>query len=380
MIEELVPITVYTMNLRMYPTKKQRKIIDGNIRALEKACNKTVYDMFTYKTNTTEKPDSENKENFVHFPDITSMKKKKHLDYLRNTCPELANVPASSLSNGKISVFDDISKRLAAQASDKNEKKSINGNGNGAMRPIEYSKPVYYNKKHPKKSYKYQDRMSKIILTDNPNVIKFNLAKVGTVKTRGLKGYAKILRFGENGQYDFYEFINNKLFMNEKGSEKMIFVTVKKDNCGDYFLQLCFSKIKMFKIIKIEKNRDQVGIDVGVSSLMTLSNGKKYDNPRFKNGKDNSVKKHRVALHKKLSRKYGFANKKFRDDYKEVKNKENIFLKPSKKYLETQNKISKLERKVARKRKHHMENIVLDIVRKYDYIAIETLSVKSMYT
>ena len=61
----------------------------------------------------------------------------------------MSNVPASSLSNGKISVFDDISKGLAAQVSDKNEKKSINGNG--AMRPIEYSKPVYYNKNIQKK-------------------------------------------------------------------------------------------------------------------------------------------------------------------------------------------------------------------------------------
>lgn len=135
MIEELVPITVYTMNLRMYPTKEQQKIIDGNIRALEKACNKTVYDMFTYKTNTTEKPDSENKENFVHFPDITSMKKKEHLNYLRNLYSELNNVPASALSNSKMSVFSDLSKRLAAQVSDKNKNKSINGNG--AMRPVE---------------------------------------------------------------------------------------------------------------------------------------------------------------------------------------------------------------------------------------------------
>ena len=134
-----------------------------------------------------------------------------------------------------------------------------------------------------------------------------------------------------------------------------------------------------FKVIKKEESRKEVEIDVGVGSLMTLSNGEKYDNPRFKNGKNNDVKKHRVALYKKLSREYGFANEKFRNDYKEIKNKENIFLKPSKKYLETQNKISKLERKVARKRKHHMENMVLDIVRKYDYIAIETLSVKSMY-
>ncbi|GAA6275861.1 hypothetical protein F170042I7_20470 [Blautia caecimuris] len=378
MIEELVPITVYTMNLRMYPTKEQQKIIDGNIRALEKACNKTVYDMFTYKTNTTEKPDSENKENFVHFPDITSMKKKEHLNYLRNLYPELNNVPARALSNAKMSVFNDLSKRLAAQVSDKNKNKAINGNG--AMRPVEKSKPVYYNKKHPKRSYKYQEIMSKIKLTDNPNVMKFNLAKVGIIKTRGLKGYSELLRFGENGEYNFYDFIDNKLFLNEKGQAKQIFTTVKKDNCGDYFLQLCLSGIKMFKVIKREEKRKQVGIDVGVGSLMTLSNGEKYDNPRFKNGKDNSIKKHRIALYKKLSREYGFANEKFRNDYKEKKNKENIFLKPSKKYLETQNKISKLERKVARKRKHHMENMVLDIVRKYDYIAIETLSVKSMYT
>lgn len=377
MIEELVPITVYTMNLRMYPTKEQRKIIDGNIRALEKACNKTVYDMFTYKTNTTEKPDSENKENFVHFPDITSMKKKEHLNYLRSLYPELNNVPARALSNAKMSVFNDLSKRLAAQVSDKNKNKAINGNG--AMRPVEKSKPVYYNKKHPKRSYKYQEIMSKIKLTDNPNVMKFNLAKVGIIKTRGLKGYSELLRFGENGEYNFYDFIDNKLFLNEKGQAKQIFTTVKKDNCGDYFLQLCLSGIKMFKVIKREEKRKQVGIDVGVGSLMTLSNGEKYDNPRFKNGKDNSIKKHRIALYKKLSREYGFANEKFRNDYKEIKNKENIFLKPSKKYLETQNKISKLERKVARKRKHHMENMVLDIVRKYDYIAIETLSVKSMY-
>lgn len=376
MVKELKPISVYTMNLRMYPTKEQREIIDTNIRALEKACNKTVYDMFTYKTNTIEKPDSENKDCFVHFPDIKSMLKKKHLDYLRETIPELKNVPASAMS-GKMSVFNDLSKRLAAQVSDKNKNKAINGKG--AMRPIEKSKPVYYNKKHPKRSYKYQETISKIKLTDNPNVMKFNLAKVGVVKTRGLKGYSEILRFGENGEYSFKEYINMKLFLNESGSPKQIFATVKKDNCGDYFLQLCLSGIQMFKVIKKEEKREQVGIDVGVGSLMTLSNGEKYDNPRFKNGLDGSVKRHRIALHKKLSRMYGFSNIKFRNEYKEMKKKENILLEPSKRYTDTKLKIAKLERKIARKRKYHMENMVLDIVRRFEYIAIETLSVRSMF-
>ncbi|MFR0074434.1 MAG: hypothetical protein ACLRVD_08755 [Blautia caecimuris] len=70
--------------------------------------------------------------------------------------------------------------------------------------------------------------MSKIKLTDNPNVMKFNLAKVGMVKTRGLKGYYNILRFGENGEYSFYDFINNKLFVNEKRTSKTDICDCKK--------------------------------------------------------------------------------------------------------------------------------------------------------
>lgn len=38
----------------------------------------------------------------------------------------------------------------------------------------------------------------------------------------------------------------------------------------------------IYKIVKVEEEKREIGIDVGISTLMTLSDGTKYDNPRFK--------------------------------------------------------------------------------------------------
>lgn len=59
--------------------------------------------------------------------------------------------------------------------------------------------------------------------------------------------------------------------------------------------------------------------------------------------------------------------------------KEDINLEPSKRYIETKIKKAKLERKVTRQRKYHMENMVLEVIRRSNFIGIETLSVKDMY-
>ena len=57
------------------------------------------------------------------------------------------------------------------------------------MKPVEKSQPHYYSKNHPLSSYTYQESVTKFNFTDNPNVIKFNIAKIGIVKLRGCKGY-----------------------------------------------------------------------------------------------------------------------------------------------------------------------------------------------
>lgn len=368
LIEKVVKIPIYTFNFRMYPNKEQRELIDRIILALHKACNMAVYDMFENKVNTTERPDRENEGKTVHFPDTHSMAKKKYLDVLRSKNENIKLIPAGVLSGENGIFLCDLSKRLDVQVSDKNANKKTNGKG--IKRPIENSKPPYYSKSHPRKSYTYQETLGKMSFNENnKNVAYFNLNKIGKVKIRGIGGYLKNIRFDMSCMMNFEEYVN----LHKK---KQVLTTVKRDNCGDYFLQLCMKDV--YKIVKIEDERKETGIDVGVSTLMTLSDGKKYDNPKFKNGKDGSVRKHREVLNRQLSRRQGYSNIEFREKLREER-KNGIELKPSKKYMETKLKKAKLERKVSRQRKHHMENIVLDVVRKSNFIGIENLSVSSMY-
>lgn len=362
MYERYVKLPVYTINLRLYPTSSQKETIDTIIHELHKASNIAVYDMFTNFSNTSEREDKESKQK-IHFPNINTMVKKDYLDKLRKERPSISIIPASALS-GENGVFKrDLSKRLDAQVSEGNQKKKTNGKG--VKRPIENSKAPYYSKKHPRRSYTYQETLSKIIFNDrNENVVHFKLNKVGKIKARGMKNYLRILRFDETCNMTFKEFC-------ELHKRTAYLFTIKKDNCGDYFIQICLKNV--YKLIKDSEDKKEIGIDVGVTDLMILSDGTKYNNPRFKNGKYGEVQKHREQLHRQLSRREGFANIKFREKYKADRT-----ILPSKRYEETKIKASKLERKVARQRKHHMENMVLDVVRQSNFIGIENLSVKDM--
>ena len=46
MNEKIIKIPVYTINLRLYPNKEQKGMIDEIIHAIQKAFNITVYEMF----------------------------------------------------------------------------------------------------------------------------------------------------------------------------------------------------------------------------------------------------------------------------------------------------------------------------------------------
>lgn len=362
LVEKIVKLPVYTINLRLYPTSSQKEIIDTIIHELHKACNIAVYDMFTNLTNTTEREDKESKQK-IHFPNINTMIKKDYLEKLREERPSISIIPASALS-GNNGVFKrDLSKRLDAQVSEGNQKKKTNGKG--VKRPIENSKAPYYSKKHPRRSYTYQETLSKIIFNEtNDNVVHLNLNKVGRIKARGMKNYLRILRFDETCNMTFKEYC-------ELHKRTAHLFTIKKDNCGDYFVQICLKNV--YKLIKDSDNKKEIGIDVGVTDLMILSDGTKYSNPRFKNGEHGEVQKHREQLHRQLSRREGFANIKFREKYKVDHD-----TLPSKRYQETKLQAAKLERKVARQRKYHMENMVLDVIRQSSFIGIENLSVKDM--
>lgn len=359
-MKKLIKVPVYTMQLRLYPNKEQSEIIDTIIFEIGKFCNVATYDMFTNFKNTKEQIDKDNPDKTVHFPDLYSITKKSYLDEVRNKRENMKYVPANALSGKHGAINTDLKKRLQSQV--KGDSKSL--------RPVESSKPVYYSKSHPRKSYTYQEALGKIQFnTENYNVVYLKLNKLGVVKARGFKGYYEKLRFDSTGTMTFIDYceINNK---------KAVDFKIKKDNCNDYFVSIVLKDV--YKYVEASDNPKHIGIDVGVGTLMTLSDGTKYENPRFKNGKDGEVRKHRECLNKQLARREGWASIRFRNNAK-VLIKNDIKPIVSKRYEETRLKKAKLERSIARKRKKHMENMVLSVVRQADFIGIENLLVTDMF-
>ena len=152
-------------------------------------------------------------------------------------------------------------------------------------------------------------------------------------------------------------------------SRKKVFgVTVSKDNCGDYWLVVKLQTVWLPDKAS-EKKKVPIGVDVGIKDIAITSEGQKYENKHFAR----SMKRKKRRLNRKVSRRQGWSNIKFREAHK--KDKE---LKPSKGYERSKLKLAKLERKIARRRENYNHNVTLDIVQSASFIGIESLNVKGM--
>ena len=106
----------------------------------------------------------------------------------------------------------------------------------------------------------------------------------------------------------------------------------------------------------------ETGIDLGLASFITLSDGTKVDNPRFL---QNSLSKLRREQ-RKLSRMQRIAKEEGRK------------LRESKNYQKQRIKVAKLHQKVARQREHFLHNLSTKMVQEHTFIAMETLDIKGM--
>lgn len=79
-------------------------------------------------------------------------------------------------------------------------------------------------------------------------------------------------------------------------------------------------------------------------------------------------------LGRRLSRRWGWANEKFRAAYKQ-----DHTIATSKTYERTQQKISKLHKEIARKREQYNNEITRKITDTYSEIGVETLNVSGMF-
>ena len=362
---DLIPS--YTMKCRLYPNKECAKKIDNAIYAVQLYHNCLLYDVFNnffgtkeveYKPKKNKKPEQKAGESeteylarlyeyeqkskykagdIIHFLNLSELFTAEYKKKMIEEHPIIGEAPQSAITTN-VGLKADIGKSINVKL------------------PIEFQKPTYYSKKKKRESYSYQESFRKISVKDNNNVLYIDLAKIGTCKIRG---WNKNIRFDSAGTIDFVEYIKT----NRKDK---VTVTIKKDKCGDYWI--CFALSNVYKPT-VEQVNNATGIDVGVSDIVILSDGTKYENKRFKAAEE----EHLDFLMTKQSKQYGWKNQRFKDEHK--KNPE---LKVSKGYIKTGVKIAKLNRKIARKRNNYNHNVTRDIINKYYFIGIESLDVKGL--
>lgn len=129
---------------------------------------------------------------------------------------------------------------------------------------------------------------------------------------------------------------------------KFINVTIRKDLVGDFFISVLVEQIQS----ELPKTGKSVGIDVGIKSFAVLSTGQDVSNPSF--FRENQSELARIQKH--LSRKKPGSNR----------------------FYQNKVGVSKLYRKIRRKRLFFLHNLSSDIVRNHDWIAVEDLNVAGM--
>lgn len=135
---------------------------------------------------------------------------------------------------------------------------------------------------------------------------------------------------------------------NFNGLTKINNITISKNASGKYFASISAE----VDIIAFAKTKKSCGVDLGLKDFCILSDGTKFENPKFLVSNEKRLR----LLQKSLSRKvYG-----------------------SKNYEKARIKLAKFHEYIVNCRKDYLHKISIQLVREYDVICAETLQVKNM--
>lgn len=130
---------------------------------------------------------------------------------------------------------------------------------------------------------------------------------------------------------------------------RILNATISQAPSGKYFVSLCCTGVELPQLPKTEQN---IGIDLGVKKIITLSDGTKIENPKY----FHKSEKRLARLQRKLSRKP----------------------KDSKRREKARIVVARQHERVASQRADFLHKLTTQLVRDYDVIAIEDLKVQEM--
>jgi len=130
---------------------------------------------------------------------------------------------------------------------------------------------------------------------------------------------------------------------------RILNATVSQEPDGKYYVSLCCTDVVNYPLHLTNKN---TGIDLGIESFATFSNGHKIGNMRFYEKSEKKLAK----LQKEMSRK----------------------TKGGSNWNKARIKVARLQKHIAEQRRDWMQKLTTDIIRNYDNICIEDLKVSKM--
>ena len=145
-------------------------------------------------------------------------------------------------------------------------------------------------------------------------------------------------------------FVKLKLHRQIEGNIKH--VTISKEKSGEFYIAILVETNKDFKLL-VPKTSNKIGIDMGIKTLYTDSNGYKCPNPKFS---------------KKLEKRLKFSQKSLSRKKKDGKNREKARIK-----------VAKIYRKIANQRRDYLHKESKKIINENQVICLETLNIKSMF-
>ena len=184
--------------------------------------------------------------------------------------------------------------------------------------------------------------------------VKEKKGKVGFPRFKNFNRY-KSITFPQSG-FKFKS--NKKLFVSQIGNipvvlhrvpkGKMKTFTIKKTALGWFAIFSCSD----VPVEKVEVEDDHIGIDVGIESFATLSNGTKIENPKLLRKSEKKLAK----FQRRLSRKK----------------------KGSKNRRKTRFKVARLHQRIFNQRQDFLHQISFKIIKQFKVISVEKLVIKNM--
>jgi putative transposase len=273
---------------RLYPNKKQQEQINKTL-----GCCRFVYNHYLAKRIDLYKNEGKNLTFYQCGKDLTNFKNRSEFKWLNEVERCALENSLRDLDSAFTNFFREIKK------------------GNK-----EYGFPKFKKKNNYKQSYRSNNRWggtNRLIPTIEIKNNKIKLSKLGWVK-----------------------FAKSRDFVG-----KIINSTINKAPSGKYFISICVDTTKE----KLPENNNKIGIDLGIKTFGTTSNGEIIENPKFLSKQEKRLKmlSRRLSKKKKGGNNYNKARIKLAKLHEHIKNQRVDFLQKLSTKLINENQVICLE-------------------------------------